>query len=337
MLVSWEKIQNFLMFFMEYHRGAALVLCYINDLCNVSKNEESILFADDTNIFVKAKTEAETIDLANKILQNVSMYMLVNKLHINLGKCCYMKFRPISNITETNLEDGLIKIGETPIKQVSETKFLGIIIDDKLTWNPQILYLRRKLSSSNIGILNRIKDSIPISLHKNLYHTLFESHLCYGITSWGGVPESKLRPLFKIQKRCIRILFGNKEKYLNNFKTCCRVRPVEEQILGQEHYEKEHTKPLFNKHNLMTVHNLYVYHCSMDKFKTLKYRIPISLYSLYLLSNRKEAFLITPLPNSQFIYNASKIWNIIRETIAKSDLSISICSLKSTLKNTSSP
>ena len=57
--------------------------------------------------------------------------MLVNKLRINLGKCCYMKFRPISNITETNLEDRLIKIGETPIKKVSETKFLGIIIDDK--------------------------------------------------------------------------------------------------------------------------------------------------------------------------------------------------------------
>ena len=41
--------------------------------------------------------------------------MLVNKLHINLGKCCYMKFKPILN-TETNLEDRLIKIGETPIK-----------------------------------------------------------------------------------------------------------------------------------------------------------------------------------------------------------------------------
>ena len=151
--------------------GPLLFLIYINDLCNVSKNEEFILFADDTNIFVKAKTEAETIDLANKILQNVSMYMLVNIYIDNLGKCCYMKFRPISNITETNLEDRLIKIGETPIKQVSETKFLGIIIDDKLTWNPQIQYLRRKLSSS-IGILNRIKDYIPISLHKNLYHTL---------------------------------------------------------------------------------------------------------------------------------------------------------------------
>ena len=49
----------------------------------VSKNEEFIIFADNTNIFVKAKTEAETIDLANKTLQNVSMYMLVKNLHIN--------------------------------------------------------------------------------------------------------------------------------------------------------------------------------------------------------------------------------------------------------------
>ena len=57
----------------------------------------------------------------------------MNKLHIKLGKCCYMKLRPISNITETNLKDCLIKIGETPIKQVSETKFLGIIIDDKFS------------------------------------------------------------------------------------------------------------------------------------------------------------------------------------------------------------
>ena len=81
-----------------------------------------------------------------------------------------MKFIPISNISETNLEDPLIKIGETPTKQVPETKFLGIVIDDKFTWNPQIQYFRRKLIS--ICFLNRIKDSIPISLHK-VYITPF--------------------------------------------------------------------------------------------------------------------------------------------------------------------
>ena len=143
--------------------------------------------------------------------------MLMNNLHIN--SCCYMKFRPVSNITETNLKDRIIKIGETPIKQVSETKFLGIIIDDKLSWNPQIQYLRRKLSSS-IGILNQIKDSISISLHKNLYHTLFESHLCYGITSWGagGVPESKLWPLFKNKKDLSAFFLETKKNILINSK-----------------------------------------------------------------------------------------------------------------------
>ena len=51
-------------------------------LYNVSKNEEFIIFADDTNIFVNAKTE--TIDLANKILQNVSMHIVyVNNNNIN--------------------------------------------------------------------------------------------------------------------------------------------------------------------------------------------------------------------------------------------------------------
>ena len=64
-----------------------------------------------------------------------------------------MKFRPISNISKTNLEDCIIKIGEIPIKQLSETKFLGIIIDDKLNWNPRVQYLRQRLSSS-IGIIN---------------------------------------------------------------------------------------------------------------------------------------------------------------------------------------
>ena len=44
--------------------------------------------------------------------------------------------------------------------------------------------LSKKLSSAT-GILNRIKDNIPSELHKNLYHTLFESHLAYGIiTAW---------------------------------------------------------------------------------------------------------------------------------------------------------
>ena len=91
------------------------------------------------------------------------MMIKINLIHTSTA---LMVINQTLILRKTNLEDRLIKIGETPIKQVSETKFLGIIIDDKLSWNPQIQYLKRKLSSS-IGIMNRIKDYIPISLHKN--------------------------------------------------------------------------------------------------------------------------------------------------------------------------
>ena len=54
------------------------------------------------------------------------------------------------------------------------------------------------------------KIYIPTSLHKSLYPTIFESHLSYGITVWGGVSNSTIKPVFIAQKHCLRVLFGDK-------------------------------------------------------------------------------------------------------------------------------
>ena len=242
-----------------------------------------------------------------------------------------MYFDPSNNTTLDNIEVYDISINGKPIKQVSETKFLGIIVDDKLSWDPHIKNLRRKLSTST-GILNRIKDCIPTELHKSLYHTLFESHLCYGITAWGAISDTRLQSIFKVQKKCIRILFGDKEKFLDKFKTCCRARIIGEQKLGKEHYEKEHTKPLFNTYELMTIQNLYVYHTSMETFKILKYRTPVSMHSQFSISPRQHTRLITPSPDIQFIYNASVIWNDIRSLLENNDFSHSTPSFKNSVK-----
>ena len=89
------------------------------------------------------------------------------------------------------------------------------------------------------GIFNRIKDNVPSELYKNLYHTLYESHLAYGITAWGDVSDKKFQYIFKVQKICLRILFGDKETYLNKFKTGCRVRPYNHQKLENSFYKKD--------------------------------------------------------------------------------------------------
>ena len=175
--------------------------------------------------------------------------MITNQLHINLSKCNYIYFQPKFNVIdrdscartrqfiEKHSEQRQIYMNGTIIKQVSEIKFLGVILDENLSWMPHIDYLVKKLRSC-VGTLSRIRHVVPKNLYINLYHTLFESHLTYGISVWGGVPHCKLEKLFIIQKKCIRILFGDSEKYNDKFCTCARARPLGEQILGSKFYAK---------------------------------------------------------------------------------------------------
>jgi len=73
---------------------------------------------------------------------------------------------------------------------------------------------------------------------------LYESYLSYGITLWGDAPASHTSPLLVSQKNCCRILFGDREAYLDKFKTCARTRPGPkgEQILGKQFFRREHDK-----------------------------------------------------------------------------------------------
>ena len=158
--------------------GPLLFLIYINDISNTSNEGEFILFADDTNIFVRGQTALLAFKTANEILRKVNDYMYVNKLHINMEKCCFIHFKPGNTNKENKVTAELdVKIGHEIVKQVSETKFL---INCHGT---HINKFSKKLSCA-IGIFNRIKDNIPSELYKNLYHTLFGSHLAYGITAW---------------------------------------------------------------------------------------------------------------------------------------------------------
>ena len=318
--------------------GPLLFIIYINDIVNCSGEAKFVLFADDTNIFITGNSELEAYEKANNVLKSVSTYMYLNKLHINKSKCCYIHFRPDNRTnkvhgpqTETELH---LKIEGDKIKKVSETKFLGIIIDEKLSWDGQIKDLRRKLNYATASI-NRIKHSLPEHLHKDLYYTLFESHMSYCISVWGNIPKYKMANLFCTQKKCIRILFGDRDAYIEKFKTCVRCRPYDQQKLGKEFYEKEHTKPLFKKFEIMSVPNLYSYHCFLEVFKVLKFRTPIAMYSLFSCSYRKEMLLkLPPLPcsTSSYIFRVSKLWNEIQSRLKLSDFSVSYSATKTLLK-----
>ena len=147
------------------------------------------------------------------------------------------------------------------------TNQLDITIDDKLSWKPHIEILNKKLKSL-CGRIYRIKRLLPEHLYKQLYHTLFESHLSYAISVWGGI--SLNHPILT-QKKCIRIIFGDNETFFDKFRKCARVRAKENKKLGLNFYTKESSKPIFKKMKLLTVKSLYRQRCIMKIFKIIKY------------------------------------------------------------------
>ena len=327
-----------------------------------SKSAEFVLFADDTNIFVDGKDEDEVFLKANKVLKEVSNYMKSNKLHINVGKTCYMHFRPsLSRARQTcararpynrNLN---ITLDGKKILKVQSTKFLGVIIDEKLSWEPHLDHLAAKLNLCIVSI-KRIYKYIPKSEYLKIYNALFMSHLSYCISCWGGIPDHKLSKIFSIQKRCIRLLFGKRytTDHKEFYETCARSRTYDEHM-ASKNYSLEHTKPLFNEFGIMTLENLYLYHSFMETLKILKFGDPQSMHELYKFCPKSDKLrLIVPLQKldvaqQNFLFKSTKTWNeniafvfdkcnanenglIIPGSATSSDLSASTGVLKSRLK-----
>ena len=197
--------------------GPLLFLIYINDIINSTNLGHFVMFADDTNIFVCGDNAKQAYENANTVLSKVNNYMISNLLHINLDKSVYMHFRPSYNITERLTcartrqygQEIVLSIAGHKLKRVDTVRFLGILIDEKLNWEPHIEHLVSKLKMT-IVMLKRITKFIPKSEYRKLYESLFKSHMNYCISCWGEVSESKLQTIFAVQKRCIRLLFGKK-------------------------------------------------------------------------------------------------------------------------------
>lgn len=124
--------------------------------------------------------------------------------------------------------------------------------------------------------------------------------------------------IFRVQKHCLRILFGDREKYLDKFKTCVRVRELGKQTLGPDFYCKEHTKPIFNRQKILGMQNIYNYQACFEVLKILKFERPTLLHETYHLSQRNNStILILPERSSQFVYISSKLWNVVIKCLFK--------------------
>ena len=188
--------------------GPMLFLLYINDLHLCTKILKFFLFADDTTIVCTSNNLNKLISTMNSELLKISDWFTQNKLSLNVLKTNYMLFKG-KGCNVVNLEADLILDGK-PLTRVHTTKFLGIEVDDKLTWRHHITALENKLSSVNF-IISKIRYKINQSTALKLYDALVLPHLSYGNIIWGNTYKTYTSNIVRFQKRALRLCNGLKD------------------------------------------------------------------------------------------------------------------------------
>ena len=93
-----------------------------------------------------------------------------------------------------------LHIGDKAVEQVGSNckdkyfRFVGHVLDDRMTWEGHIEHVAKKLASANFGI-NSSKNFLPPKVRKTLYYSLFDSHLNFGNLLWGCAKTNLLRKL----------------------------------------------------------------------------------------------------------------------------------------------
>ena len=271
--------------------GPLLFIIYINDLPEISKLAKFIFFADDASIIITGVDIAEIIHKLNSILPQLENWVNLNGLKMNLKKTKYMIF------SNKPTEDIQITIASTNIERTIEERFLGVTMDSKLCWTAHRQKLASKLSR-NAGILHMLRGIVPLNVIKTLYSSFIQSHLFYCPTVWGLGSKSSLDRIFSAQKKAIRTTLANSVNYYYDSQT------------GKL---PEHTKPIFNNNNMLTVHNI-IYMQTLALLQKVHNNIaPIMIRNLFEVSTqanptkiravKEETFFKVPKTNKKALDN----------------------------------
>jgi hypothetical protein len=234
--------------------GPLLFIIYTNDLPTCLKDSHPILFADDTTVYLKGKSLNKLYQTMNAELDSLSEWFKTNRLSLNVKKTNYLLFS--RNKVHGPCEVQLV-LNNTHIEIRPYFKFLGILIDEGLSWESHISKLANKLTSS-LYALKSVKNCMTGSALRALYFAIFQSHINYGLILWGSATKKYIKRIWILQKKAIRV------------------------ITNQPY--NAHTNPLFHKLKILKLEDIHMLQLGQFMHKMCHTELPDPLNSKLVIN-----------------------------------------------------
>ncbi len=278
--------------------GPLLYLIYVNDISEATDGN-LLSFADDTSLLISDHDIESLFNKTNIEINKLYSWFCANKLSLNANKTKFIILKsPHQKYESENLS---ISIDGTKLCQIGNnfdeksTKFLGVHIDEHLTWKHHLNYINSKISRA-LFMMNQSKNVLSQDSLKTLYHAMIHPYLSYGILAWGNATNCDLNRTKILQKRAIRTV---RKTSFNS-----------------------HTEPLFKSLNILNLKDLYTYQSIIFMHSYITGKLPHSFTNLYRTNHGNQATIQTRQASNLHIdrcdsafarklplYSFPKIWN----------------------------
>ena len=243
--------------------GPLLFTLYINDLANtVSPDSVMFLYADDSAVFTRDKSVEDVGRVLNRDMVEISKWLQVNCLTLNTNKTKCMLFGSQAKLrrSENNLH---VVINNTAIDNVTQFKYLGVWMDQSLTWSDHIDKLSKKVNK-RLGVLRRVKNVLPQNTLNLLYKTLILPHFDYCDAVWGNSSKTLLDKLEKLQNSAGRIILGLPRRSSTDF--------------------------VLSTMDWITLEDRRTFHLNVLVYKSLTFKLPPQLCNCFIVTSNAHSY-----------------------------------------------
>ena len=269
--------------------GPILFILFINDIFQFNSiNIELYLYADDTAIIFSANCDAVLQTVINDFFVKYSIWCSLNCIVVNPTKSNFLSFN------HTNV---VISINGQTLANPHFVKYLGIIIDDKLSWCEHVKYVS-KLCSQRIGVFKKVLSYLPNDVAILYYNSFVKSCFSYCTVFWfNNVHTSRQKLVDKIEK--IIAVLANKSKLTFN-----------------QFVKFMHIFDVMKVYELQSVSLMYDIYKTQDNFKFITMILNKNIHNHFTRAcNKVHINTISSLDSRNFIYHGILNWNNCPESL----------------------